>query len=272
MNDDEGTEVYCELCNRNWVTRAKKKAVCTNKDCKSTKIRRRDNDEKFNQTTDFIKSQSKTAEKMTTPLKEFVAEQSASPIEEFEQSEKKVLQQLFEKDGRTPKTEFEEVGSLLANLPKPSPYLVSSVQNLSLIPARIFGAQWIMAPEEAELIAASMIPVLKEIGINVNKLDPKISLAIALGMYALPRLIVMFFSKKGGEIEPPEQSETSETVIPSPSRDFGTPPPTNKPITHAEKTEAQFEEFKELYSSSLDEQGKDLYASQRGIKKPKATV
>lgn len=215
---------------------------------------------------------------MTTPLKEFAQEQSASPIEEFESSEKKVLQSLFEKDGRTPKTEFEEVGSLLANLPKPSPYLVSSVQNLSLIPARIFGAQWIMAPEEAELIAASMIPVLKEIGINVNKLDPKISLAIALGMYALPRLIVMFFSKKGEgsriskQSEPPGEDAHSEPVIPSPSRDFGTPPSPTKPITHAEKTEAQFEEFRELYSSSLDEQGKDLYSSQRSIKKPKATT
>lgn len=263
MSEKEGTEVYCAKCGRSWTTHAKKKAVCTNKDCKSIKIHRVADDSRYNETTDFIRARTNTAKKMKAPLEQFVKEESAEPVSEFQDSEKKILKDLFQEDGRTPKMEIEGVGSLLAGLPKPSPYLVSSVQNFSLIPARLLGIQWIMADEEAELIAGSLIPVLKELGINVNKLDPKISLAIALGIYALPRVLVMLF---GGGAQP-DMSSTEGRPVQRSTEDTGTPPPKNSPITHAEKVEAEFEQFRQYYGDSLDEEGKDKYKNKRGIKK-----
>ena len=46
-------------------------------------------------------------------------------------------------------------------------------------------------------------------------------------------------------------------------------PPTKEPLSPiAQEVEAQFEEFETTYGGSLDEDGRDKYASRRGITKP----
>ena len=117
------------------------------------------------------------------------------------------------------------------------------------------------------MIATAAIPALKEVGININKLDPKWGLALTVGIYALPKLLMTFFPSP--ETNPPPPS--SATPKPRTMHYEGTiddPPPKNSPITHAEHVEAQHEEFKELYSESLNPDGSDKYANRRGIKKP----
>jgi hypothetical protein len=205
---------------------------------------------------------------MIAPLEELGKEESAEEITGLDDSEKTVLKQLFEADGTTPKMSQEGLPDLLGGMPQASPFLVSSVQNLSILPARILGNHWIMSEEEASMIAGALIPVLKEMGISVTQLDPKLALAVTIGIYALPKIIVTILSRRGArtpsdqpyqEVSTREHSSGKSEVRPRPKTAF----------TAKEATEAQYEEFREKYAASLDEEGKDLFPEKRTIQKPR---
>jgi len=268
MSNVDGTPVYCQKCGRQWTTRAQKKAICTNKDCKSTRIYRSADNTRFNETSDFIAARTKTAEKMTAPLQQFAKEQSAEEPAGMSAEEKTYIKDLFQDDGKTPKVEPSGIKSILEGLPKPSDFLVSSVQNLSLFPARILGAHWIMSREEAEMIASAAIPALKEVGINLNQLDPKWALAAAFAIYALPKALITFFGAPQSD-EPPTPPDVREESTEFRDSQFSPPPHVRKPITHREKVESEFEDFRDKYGGSLDEAGRDLHADARSIKKPR---
>ncbi|MHA2238052.1 MAG: hypothetical protein ACXAB2_06750 [Candidatus Hodarchaeales archaeon] len=271
---DDGTEVKCLKCGNIWVTRAKKKAICTVGSCKSTKVIVTDTGEKYNLKSAFVTEQEKArAEKVREPFEELKTELEESD-EKFKEEKGDIFSVLFEKDGKTPKATDQGIKDVFKGLPKPSPVLVSTVQNLSVMPARLFGAYWLMSQEEAEIIAGAAIPIFRELGLRVDKISARWLFLGAILMYILPRLLQAWFARRAarsGDSMPPEV-DFSQAEVGNVDKNFEELNKVAHGIASRSKirkaVDEQVAEFRRDYGDSLDEQGNDQFKDRRSIRKP----
>jgi hypothetical protein len=271
---DDGKEVKCLKCGNIWVTRAKKKAICTVGTCKSTKVIITETGEKYNLKSAFVTEQEKArAEKVREPFDELRAEfeDSDDPSKEEKSSSFDVL---FEKDGKTPKATDQGIKDIFKGLPKPSPVLVSTIQNISVMPARLFGAYWLMSQEEAEIIASTAIPIFKELGLRIDKINARYLFVGAILLYIVPRLIQAWLARRAARTgeAPPEMVDLTGAEVGNPENNYDQVRKVAQGIASRSKlrkeVDKQVQEFKENYGDSLDEFGNDKFADRRGIKKP----
>lgn len=253
MAQKEATRVQCQVCGRIWATRAEKKAICTNAKCKSTKVIIVATGEKYNVKDPFIQKQEQiTAEKMRVKPKG-----KGIPYTEQMPTQDEVIDVLFEEDGKTPKIDQKEFLQIFKDLPKPSPQIIAICQNLSYPLTEVLGPHWMMAPEQAEFIAAAAMQVLNEQGVKLGGIPGHWVLVAAIAIYVVPNLLINLYDYLY------KPKEAGGGVSPSPPP---VSPPTQTPV--AAEIEHQFEEFAEVYHESLNPDGSDKYADRRGIKKP----
>lgn len=188
------------------------------------------------------------------------------PIAEKEIKGDDLLSSLFGKDGKTPKI-TPELKAVFAGLPKPSPILTANIQQLSMLPARYLGMHWLMSKEEAEMIASSAVALAKDAGIKLIDLPPATLLAVAFGLYAgtraIPHVVAWLFPDKkpsDPDFTVPEPVDTPFTQYPE--EDFAPVPKEGLPVE-----EQTPDKFARSYGKSLDEEGRDKYAKDRGFNK-----
>jgi hypothetical protein len=271
---EEGTQVKCSQCGNVWTTRAKKKAICTNTSCKSTKVIVTETGEKYNKKSSFIdEKEKKRAERVREPFEDLKAEFDESD-EQGEDQKASLFDVLFDKDGKTPKASDEGMKDIFKGLPKPSPVLVSTVQNISTMPARIFGAHWLMSQEEAEMIAGAAIPIFKELGLRIDRISPRILFLGAIGMYIIPRLLQTWLQRRAARdgTEEPEMVDLTGARVGEPETNYENFQRQAQGVASRSNlrkaVDEQVAQFQRDYGDSLDEEGNDKFKDRRSIRKP----
>lgn len=272
MAVSNGTVVTCVKCGNEWTTRAKKKAVCTNRKCKSQQVNIKATGVRYHARGQFIdtledQQARQILEEGAENLKESMKiEVDKKPIAEKEIKGDDLLSSLFGKDGKTPKI-TPELKAVFAGLPKPSPILTANIQQLSMLPARYLGMHWLMSKEEAEMIASATVAVAKDAGLKLIDLPPATLLAVAFGLYAgtraIPHVIGYLFPDK--KPSDPDFTVPEPVGAPSthyPEEEFAAVPEQDLPVE-----ELKPDKFARSYGDSLDEHGRDKYASDRGFSK-----